>query len=76
MGFGKYNAKRESRRLIGDYILTQNDCTGKRFDDAISYCGWSLDVHHPKGIFSGHEGSYYADAHVPVTDIPFRCLTL
>lgn len=73
-GFGRYNAKRETRRIIGDYVLTQNDCQGASFPDAVSYCGWPLDVHHPRGLYSGAEGPYYSNARVPVTEIPFRCL--
>lgn len=72
--FGRYNAKRETRRIIGDYVLTQNDCQGATFPDAVSYCGWPLDVHHPRGLYSGAEGPYYSNARVPVTEIPFRCL--
>lgn len=72
--FGRYNAKRETRRLIGDYVLTQNDCHGTSFDDAISYCGWPLDVHNPRGIYSGAEGPYYSNSSVPITGIPYRCI--
>jgi hypothetical protein len=69
------NAKRETRRLVGDYILKQHDPqNGVMFPDRISYGGWSLDVHHPKGIYSGKEGPYYCDPHVPIYSIPFRCL--
>ena len=69
------DAKRESRRLIGDYVLTQNDClSGRVFPDRISYGGWPLDVHHPEGIFSGDQGSFHCNAHVPIYTIPFRCL--
>jgi hypothetical protein len=68
-------AKRESRRLLGSYILTQNDCqSGRVFPDRIAYGGWPLDVHHPEGIFSGPEGSFHCNAHVPIYTIPFRCL--
>ncbi len=69
------DAKRESRRLVGDYILTQNDVqTGRVFPDRISYGGWPIDVHHPEGIFSGEEGPFDFNVHVPIYTIPFRCL--
>ena len=43
--------KRESRRLIGQHILTEHDLLrSKPFDDAIAYGGWSLDLHPPEGI--------------------------
>jgi hypothetical protein len=68
-------AKRESRRLVGDYILTQNDCqNGAVFPDRIAYGGWPLDVHHPEGIYSGAKGSFWCNAPVPIYTIPFRCL--
>ncbi|MGI5856746.1 MAG: FAD-dependent oxidoreductase [Candidatus Merdivicinus sp.] len=74
-GFGRYNARRENRRLIGDYVLTENDCReGRRFPDAVSYCGWNIDVHHPRGIYSGGEGPFYAGYPIPITEIPYRCL--
>ena len=70
-----YVAKRESRRLIGDYILTQNDYDGKTvFEDEVCYTGWRMDVHHVKGIFSGKAGEFTVNQEVPLTPIPFRCL--
>jgi len=67
------NAKRETRRLVGDYILTQHDVISDRmFPDRITYGGWPLDVHHPKGIYSGEEGSFEFDLFIPVYSIPFR----
>ncbi|MCK5461548.1 MAG: FAD-dependent oxidoreductase, partial [Bacteroidales bacterium] len=69
------NAKRETRRLEGDYILTQHDVmSGRMFPDRIAYAGWPLDVHHPEGIYSGAEGSFEFDIVVPVNSIPFRCV--
>lgn len=69
------DAKRESRRLVGDYILNQNDCeAGTLFPDRISYGGWPMDVHHPEGIFSGEAGSFWCNGRVPIHVIPFRCL--
>lgn len=69
------NGRRESRRFIGDYILTQDDCIqGRTFDDAISYSGWAIDIHHPDGIYSGREGPLYCGKRVNLPKIPFRCL--
>lgn len=70
------DAKRETRRLIGDYVLTQNDCLKATiFPDAISYGGWPLDVHHPEGIYSSpEEGAFHSNTHVPIYTIPYRCL--
>lgn len=43
--------KRESRRFIGQHVLTEHDVLSSRaFDDAITYGGWSLDLHPPEGI--------------------------
>lgn len=51
--------KRESRRYVGDYVLTQQDVeTGRRFHDDVAYGGWQIDNHLPGGFFmSGHQGS-------------------
>lgn len=68
-------AKRESRRVIGDYVLSFNDFNCNRmFPDAVSYCGWNIDLHHVKGIFSGAEGAFFSNHHVAPTPIPYRCL--
>jgi len=43
--------KRESRRFVGQHILTEQDVVVSReFHDAIAYGGWSLDLHPPEGI--------------------------
>lgn len=48
---GALPGTRESRRLIGDYILTENDIWDhKIFDDAICYGGWGVDLHCPWGM--------------------------
>ena len=44
--------KRESRRYIGKYIVTQNDVEAEgRFDDIVAYAGWSMDDHFPEGFY-------------------------
>ena len=46
-----HNARREGMRVVGDYILTGNDCvTEKVFPDAVATGGWSCDVHDPLGM--------------------------
>lgn len=73
--FPSYNAKRESRRLIGDYVLTQDDCSsGRAFEDVVAYAGWTIDLHNQLGIFSGQEGPYDFDLRVPINQVPYRCL--
>ena len=49
--------KRESRRYIGDYILTQHDVENcPRFDDTVAYGGWQIDNHLPGGFYMDATG--------------------
>lgn len=48
---GALPGMRESRRLMGDYILTESDILDHRiFDDAVAYGGWCVDLHAPHGL--------------------------
>ncbi|MCC5843107.1 MAG: FAD-dependent oxidoreductase [Verrucomicrobia bacterium] len=41
---------REGRRILGDYILTEQDCLGEaRFDDMVAACAYEIDIHDPGG---------------------------
>ena len=43
---------RESRRLMGDYIMTQNDFDKQIVHkDTIGFTDWGIDVHHPEGFW-------------------------
>jgi len=43
---------RESRRLVGDYMLNENDVLkNSQFYDAVSYGGWPMDIHTPGGLY-------------------------
>ncbi len=68
--------KRESRRLIGDYILTENDETANRtFEDGIVCGGFNIDVHPVGGFF--HSGTPCGPEHGIMSpglyQIPLRC---
>jgi len=73
--------KRESRRLLGDVILSKEDLLGgKQYDDGCVPTGWKMDLHLPDPRYEkGFEGdAFIAKAHF--TDyprpywIPYRCL--
>ncbi len=66
--------KRESRRYVGDHILTQNDVRAEgRFDDLVAYGGWTMDDHHPGGVAWKGEPTIFHPAPSPF-GIPYRCL--
>jgi hypothetical protein len=66
--------KRETRRLIGDHMLNQNEVAGPvHFEDAIGHSGWNLDIHHPDGIRST-EGPFDFHDILPISEIPYRSL--
>ena len=67
--------KRESRRYVGKYIVTQNDVEAEgRFDDIVAYAGWTMDDHFPEGFYynKGHPTIYHP-APQP-WGLPLRCL--
>lgn len=65
---------RESRRLVGDYVMTQNN-----FDDptptadAIAFTDWGIDLHHPEGFWvRGNDAIHVYGGRR--TGIPYRTL--
>ena len=70
---GPYIGIRESRRIDGQYVLTEDDIVGcKRFDDAIATGTWYLDV-HPNAITAGSANAAKSVQPKPY-DIPYRTL--
>ena len=65
---------RESRRLMGDYILTENDVLANRiFPDAVAYGGWPIDNHTPGGL-DDKDVMPSTVRHFPgLYTIPYRC---
>lgn len=62
---------RETRRIIGEYVLQGVDVLdGRRFDDVIARSGYPIDIHNPegKGVTANfiREGGAY--------DIPYRSI--
>ncbi|RLE81218.1 MAG: FAD-dependent oxidoreductase [Thermoprotei archaeon] len=62
---------RETRRIIGEYILTADDIlTAKKFPDAICRGAYPIDIHSPTGegttLKYPPPGDYY--------EIPYRCI--
>jgi hypothetical protein len=71
---GMVPGKRESRRLIGDYTLKQQDLLEGDFDDAVAIGGWPMDD-HPPGGFDRADLPPAHQVHTPeVYNIPLRSL--
>ncbi|MEO0479381.1 MAG: FAD-dependent oxidoreductase [Planctomycetota bacterium] len=76
--------KRESRRLLGDVILTAEDLRdGREWEDGAFPCTWGIDTHFPDPRFSeGHDGDEFIAGYTHgegyVYDgpywVPYRCL--
>ncbi len=73
---GSLPGRRESRRFIGDFILSEKDLTEHRhFEDAVAYGGWSLDEHCWAGIENLQDPPSYFHHHFhKVYEIPYRSL--
>ncbi len=67
-------AKRESRRMKGEYIVTQKDIVSNTvFPDTVAYGGWPLDDHYPAGYY--HKGIPNTDIQTPAPYcLPYRSL--
>ncbi|WP_020526120.1 FAD-dependent oxidoreductase [Flexithrix dorotheae] len=72
--------KRESRRILGDHILTQMDIEeGKMYPDGCVTATWTIDLHFPNKenskYFNGEE-FFASTKHIRVKPytIPYRCL--
>lgn len=59
---------RESRRIMGDYVLTGEDVmAGRQFDDVVALGGYHIDIHRPSG-------TWVDSKNVETYDIPLRSL--
>ena len=66
--------KRESRRMMGAYLMTQNDVlAGGEFPDTVAFGGWPLDDHHPDGFYHAGNPNVWGKTPAPY-GIPYRSL--
>ncbi len=81
---GMVPGKRESRRFVGDYILTEKDVKAATlFPDRVAYGGAIIGIHTPGGILAKSEPPDPTYPHdlktidqrlLSIYSIPFRCL--
>lgn len=65
---------RESRRVVGKYILTENDILkNRRFSDAVAYGGWPVDNHAPRGLDDKDREPSFVRQYPGLYTIPYRC---
>jgi len=70
---GPYIGIRETRRLVGQYVLTEDDIrAATKFDDAIATGCWYLDV-HPQKVTVGSANEKHGFQPGPY-EIPYRSL--
>ena len=65
---------RESRRVVGRYLLTENDIlSNRRFPDAVAYGGWPIDNHAPRGLDDTETEPSFVRHFDGLYTIPYRC---
>ncbi|NOZ22003.1 MAG: FAD-dependent oxidoreductase [Planctomycetes bacterium] len=63
---------RETRRVMGDFVLSLEDLVeGRRFDDAVTWGGFGVDIHDP--ALGSEEETAHGTGTQPY-EIPYRCL--
>lgn len=70
--------KRESRRLMGDLVLKEQDIlNGVQYEDAAFTTTWGVDLHYPKPIEGMKDEPFlsYCDVQdIKPYPVPYRCL--
>jgi len=71
---GNVPGTRESRRLVGTYILTENDILENRvFPDAVAYGGWPMDEHIAGGFRAKGQIPSMVRSYDGLFSIPYGC---
>jgi len=67
--------KRESRRYVGDYTVTEKDIINQtNFVDLVAFGGWPMDDHHPGGFRAREEEPNIFHPAPSPFGLPFRAL--
>lgn len=67
--YGQVPSKRESRRIMGRYLMTEQDIQARTgFPDEIAYGGWFLDLHSPGGLLASTSEPSSAEGYRETTD--------
>lgn len=71
---GNVSGMRESRRLVGEYVLTEHDILENRiFEDAVAYGGWPMDEHTAGGFAAKGEIPSKVRSFSGLYTIPYGC---
>ena len=71
---GNLGGMRESRRLMGDYVLTEQDILSNRvFEDAVAYGGWPMDEHVAAGFRAKGQIPSRVRSFKGLYSIPYGC---
>ncbi len=72
---GMLPGRRDTVRVVGDKILTQQDIEGewKKFDDSVAIGGWPMDDHPKGGFLDTNRPPCSQDHSIPYYNIPLSC---
>ncbi|QTH43448.1 FAD-dependent oxidoreductase [Cohnella sp. LGH] len=63
---------RETRRIVGEYMLTADDLiSGRSFDDVVALYGYPIDIHSPNEVTTEFSKEYHT---ANVYQLPYRIL--
>ncbi len=66
---GQVPGKRESRRIVGRYLMTEHDLQNQvAFPDEIAFGGWFLDLHTPGGLLAATSEPSSAEGYKQTSD--------
>lgn len=62
---------RESRRMISDYVMTDNNCLGKTIaEDSIGLASYQMDSHHVRRVAMDGKCINEGDVEIPISPYP------